>query len=298
MRLTLIYNPTAGTNDYDHGSLHSAFEERGHEVRAVSRKEDDWEQLLSESTELVVVAGGNGTVRKVFKELATSDVPVTIVPVGSANNVARTLGVAERPIDELIDGLAKKTIRPFDLGEAAAPWGTSPFVESFGGGLFAEVLLRAEDVEGHDDKLDLGLRLLEDSLRDLPALEWELEADGADASGTYLAVEAMNIRETGPNIPLAPDADPSDRFLDIVLIKPRDRDPLLGYIQSRLRGGRPEPPRFEVLRAERLNARPPTGSAIRVDDKLWPDDGSVWGNPEVLVRIGELAVDVVVPAVD
>jgi diacylglycerol kinase family enzyme len=296
MRLTLIYNPTAGQDDHDRGSLHAVLEEHGHDVRIASVKENGWKQMLSDPGELVVVAGGDGTVRKVFKELASSGVPVTVAPVGSANNVARTLGLAERPIEELLAGVPGGERRRFEVGEAAAPWGTTPFVESFGGGLFAEVLLRAEDVEQQSDKVDLGLRLVEDSLRDLPALEWELEADGVDASGAYLAIEAMNIRETGPNIPLAPDADPGDGVLDVALIRPEDRKPLLGYIQSRLGGGRQEPPRFDVVRAGRLNARPPAGCALRVDDELWPDDGaSVWRTAEVLVRTGDLAVDVIVP---
>jgi diacylglycerol kinase (ATP) len=235
-------------------------------------------------------------VRKVFKELATSGVSVTVVPVGSANNVARTLGLLEGSLDELVSRLDRGARQPFDLGEASAPWGTTRFVESFGGSLFAEVLLRGEEVDGHDDKVELGLRLLDGVLRELPALEWELEADGTDLSGAYLAVEAMNIRETGPIIPLAPAADPSDGFLDVVLVRQADRDPLLAYIQSRLRGGRPEPPELEVVRSRQLNTRPPAGCALRVDDELWPAEPPPHRPGAVLVTIGGLSVDVLIPA--
>jgi diacylglycerol kinase family enzyme len=268
MRLTLIYNPTAGQDDHDRGSLHAVLEEHGHDVRIASVKENGWKQMLSDPGELVVVAGGDGTVRKVFKELASSGVPVTVAPVGSANNVARTLGLAERPIEELLAGVPGGERRRFEVGEAAAPWGTTPFVESFGGGLFAEVLLRAEDVEQQSDKVDLGLRLLEDSLRDLPALEWELEADGVDASGAYLAIEAMNIRETGPNIPLAPDADPGDGVLDVAVLPAGSRLALARRAWGLRRGTVEQQKPVEHLRGSLLEIELPPGTELNVDGEI------------------------------
>jgi hypothetical protein len=83
-----------------------------------------------------------------------------------------------------------------------------------------------------DDKLELGLRLLEDVLQSSPALEWELEIDGIEVSESLLGVEAMNIRETGPNVPLAPEADPGDGQLDVVRIRSADRGPLLAYARG------------------------------------------------------------------
>jgi diacylglycerol kinase (ATP) len=293
MHVTLIYNPSAGDDGADGRSLQSLLEAHGHVVLAGSVKEDGWEHLLSEPAELVVAAGGDGTIRKVFRELATSDVAVTILPIGSANNIARTLGLAEKPLDELVAGLGEGARRPFDLGVASAPWGDAVVVESFGGGLFAEVISRAVRVEREESKVDLGLQLLAEAIEDSAPREWQLETDGTDRSGTFLAVEAMNIRETGPNMPLAPEADPADRHLDLVRIRAEDREPLLGYVQSRLAGEMPEPPPLDVVRAARLTMRPVAAPALRVDDRLWPDDPV--GAADVVVSTGELAVAVVIP---
>jgi diacylglycerol kinase (ATP) len=85
------------------------------------------------------------------------------------------------------------------------------FVESTGGGIFAEVLARAKRTRGDpgaQDKVELGLRLLREVVKEAPSCRWELELDGVDLSGDLLAIEAMNVRETGPNVLLAPDADP------------------------------------------------------------------------------------------
>jgi diacylglycerol kinase (ATP) len=295
VRLTLLYNPTAGSEDREGSELSALLESAGHAVTAASIKGDRWKQLLADPGELVVVAGGDGTVRKVFRELATSDVDVTILPVGSANNIARALGFAEADIGRLTQGLADAELRRFDLGRATAPWGETVVVESLGVGLFAEVMARAERVDANgEDKVDAGLRLLADVLRDLPARDWELELDGTGLSGSYLAVEVMNIRETGPNIPLAPAADPGDGHVDVVRVRGADRLPLLDYVEARLRGEPAAVPPLAVDRGREVSLRASPRGSIRADDELWHDDAAA-EDGRVRVEAGALGVRVRVP---
>jgi diacylglycerol kinase (ATP) len=297
MLVTLIYNPTAGSDDREGSELSALLESAGHSVAIASVRGDRWQQRLADPGDLVVVAGGDGTVRKVFRELATSAVDVTILPVGSANNIARALGLAEADVEQLTRGLADAEVRRFDLGRATAPWGDTVVVESLGVGVFAEVLARAVQVDADDaeDKVESGLRLLAEVLRDLPAREWELEVDDRALSGSYLAVEVMNIRETGPNIPLAPAAEPGDGQLDVVRVDVDDRLPLLDYVEARLRG---EPAEIPPLAADRgrevsLRASPPV--PIRADDELWHHHSSTDDGDRIRVEGGVLGVRVRVP---
>lgn len=296
MRLTLVYNPTAGSEDREGSELSALLESAGHAVTAASLKGERWKQLVADPGELVVVAGGDGTVRKVFRELATSDVDVTILPVGSANNIARALGLAEADIGRLTRGFADAELRRFDLGRATAPWGETVVVESLGVGLLTEVLARAEQVDANgEDKVDAGLRLLADILRDLPARDWELEVDGTGLSGSYLAVEVMNIRETGPNIPLAPAADPGDGHLDVVRVRESDRLPMLDYVEARLRGEPAEVPPLAVDRGREVSLRASRRFSIRADDELWHEDAAADDGDHVRVETGVLGVRVRVP---
>jgi diacylglycerol kinase family enzyme len=185
--------------------------------------------------------------------------------------------------------------RRFDIGKVLASWGNADVVESFGGGLFAEVLVRAEDVDD-DETVEAGLRLLEGVLEAVPERDWELDVDGREVSEPLLAVEAMNVRETGPTVPLAPRADPGDGQLEVVRIRPSDREPLLDYIAARLRGESPEAPPLPSVRGSRLTARPPTDCPLRVDDKLWPDEPQAWDAEPVVASMGERAVNVLIPA--
>ena len=295
MRITLVYNPTAGSEDREGSELSALLESSGHAVTAASVEDDRWKQLLADPGELVVVAGGDGTVRKVFRELATSDVDVTILPVGSANNIARALGLADADIGRLTQELADAELHRFDLARATAPWGETVVVESLGVGLLAEVLARADDDASDEDKVDSGLRLLAEVLRDLPARDWELEVDDTGLSGSYLAVEVMNIRETGPNIPLAPAADPGDGRVDVVRVREVDRLPLLDYVEARLRGEPAEIPALAVDRGHAVSLRAARRASIRADDELWRHDAVADDGDSVRVDAGALGVRVRVP---
>ena len=127
-------------------------------------------------------------------------------------------------------------LRPFDICDAVAPSGRRRFVETAGGGLLAELFRRAEERDEPDDKVRHGLELLRDALAAVRPAHWQLDLDGADLSGELLGVEAMNIREVGPELRLAPGADPGDGLLDVVLIAEEQRDALRAYVEARLDG--------------------------------------------------------------
>ena len=69
------------------------------------------------------MAGGDGTVNKVFAELAGHETLVTLIPLGTANNIADTLGLTAGSPEELIAAWPDFVLRPFDIGVAVAPWG-------------------------------------------------------------------------------------------------------------------------------------------------------------------------------
>lgn len=271
MRVLLTYNPRAGDEAADPRELVSLLEGEGHAVDVRSIKEEGWKSALGERPELVVVAGGDGTVSKVFRHVAGSGTIATLLPIGSANNVARSLGYGDEAPAALVRGLREAERRWFDVGSLAAAGGAASFVESAGGGVFAEMLVRAENVDadaGGGAKLELGLRLLRQVLEDAPVFEWGVEADGVDLSGEFLAVEAMNIREIGPNFPLAQQADPGDGVLDLTVVRLADRSSLAAHIDARLAGGPAVPLELDSRRATEILLRPPPGCPVHVDDDL------------------------------
>jgi diacylglycerol kinase (ATP) len=292
-----MHNPTAGDERHSRESLTAVLAGAGHDVFYQSIKDERWEETLGEDVDLVVVAGGDGTVRKVFKALSGARTPVTLFPVGSANNIARSLGFEHDDAARLARGWAKGERRSYDLGRVELGAGVTAFVESTGGGIFAESLVRAKRVDKQGrDKVELGLELLRELVEEEPSRHWELEVDGHDVSGDLLAVEAMNVGETGPNVLLAPDADPGDGMLDVVLVTAADRAALAAYLDGRIENRPTGTPRLPTRRGRKLVLRPPEGFALRVDDEVLAENPQRDGIHTAAASVDPARLTVLVPA--
>lgn len=276
-RVTFVHNPTAGDGEHSRESLESVLREAGYEPEYFSTEEGEYRAALKSPREIVVVAGGDGTIRKVAKRLVGSDSAIAILPAGTANNVATSLGLCDE-FARLVEGWRGGERRRFDVGRAAGPWGEKLFFESAGFGLFAEVM-RALDVEEKrnpetfeqaDDPLMLALRALREALESYEAHELNVRIDDEDASGRYLMVEAMNIRMIGPHLFLAPDADPGDGALDFVLLREDDREEFDEYLGHRLEGKQVAP--FLPVRRGRRMSFEWDGSLLKFDDSAWPKE--------------------------
>jgi diacylglycerol kinase (ATP) len=273
VKITLIHNPGAGDGQ-DVKALVRLITDAGHDLRYRSTKQD-WKALLKEPADLVVAAGGDGTVRRVALAVAKRGLPFAAIPIGTANNIAKTVGLLGEAA-ELIESWSTSPDcqQPFDLGEIIAPWGTERFVEGVGGGLVADLIAREDEVAA-DAKLlgratDRALHLLSELARKLPLRDWEVRADGKDLSGEYFAVEVLNTRFVGPNLPLAPNAFPGDGLLDVVLLREADREPLHDYLEKQLHLASGTLPRLTVTRAKEIEIVAPAKVRWHLDDKDWP----------------------------
>jgi diacylglycerol kinase family enzyme len=273
MHITLLHNPAAGGAEPSRYELVRALVAAGHAVCYQSTKEKGYEKALAEPGDLVLVAGGDGTVRKAAGHLLGRNVPLALLPLGTANNIAKALGVEGSPA-QVIAGLASARPRRFDAGLAKGAWGENHFLEAVGLGLFAVTMClvdrRAHHREGRAEHQDLGLtrdlRFLNRVLRDLRPQGWHIEVDGHDLSGDYLLCEVMNTPSVGPNLQLAPRADVGDGLFDVVLATEQERDSLGAYIAARVAGDDPEPD-LPIRRARQVSIIA-AGAEVHVDDEL------------------------------
>jgi len=221
VRVTLFHNPTAGDAPLTADQLTSILSDAGYQVRYQSTK-DDLSAVLEDIGELAVVAGGDGTVAKVARALADTDISLAVLPLGTANNIGKALGVFG-DIRDLVGSWPGASRRAIDIGVSSGPFGEERFLESVGSGAFAELVRRGRNEVDQTAAIvhretDRALQLMASILREARAEDWQLELDDHDLSGSYLAVEAMNIPFVGPNIPLAGDAEMDDGELDLVLL--------------------------------------------------------------------------------
>jgi len=302
VRITLIHNPGAGSqSEADAQKLMKLLEEAEHEVRYQSVKEDSWDKALEEPADLVVVAGGDGTVSRVAKRMVGRGIPVAPLPAGTANNISRTLGLVDRPWEELVRGWENARRVKLDVGIAEGPWGERYFVEGVGAGLFA-CLLGSSDparklaaLKRPDERVAYALELLKERVLDCAPVEMKATLDGKDISGRYLLFETLNILYVGPNLFLAPDSQPGDGSFDVVLVTEGERDRLKNYLLT----WQTNRERISVLpshRGKHLRIEA-NGFELHIDDELWPEQGdtSVPGEGVIDIRIGGAAVEFLAP---
>jgi diacylglycerol kinase (ATP) len=260
---TLIYNVNAGSSTgIEPNALQTMLLDAGFEpVYHATERAEELNEIFAATEGLVVVAGGDGTIREVAKRLNGKGRPISILPLGTANNTARTLGV-EGTVKQIIAGLANPRSVPLDLARARGPWGEETVVEGAGLGLFANVLSAYRPDEGKSLLRAVGAAA--NTLGIDAPVRCRLELDGIGFDGEYLLVEVMNMRAIGPRLTLAPEADPGDGFLDLVLVKHENRDALFAYLRGLMTGGLRELPSVDVKRGRnlRVNWR---GSAFHVD---------------------------------
>jgi diacylglycerol kinase family enzyme len=238
-------------------------------VRYQSAKDEDWKDALRKPADLVVVAGGDGTVARVTRRMVGRGVPVALLPSGTANNIARTLGLLERPFEELVRGWENARRVKLDVGIAEGPWGERYFVEGVGVGLFASLLSRPKrKKKGSTNVVEGALRRLKEAAARCEPVELVAALDGKDISGRYLLLEAVNLRYVGPNLFLAPDSQPGDGQLDVVLVTEAERARLLEYLE-RWQENRERLAVLPTRRGRRLQIEW-TGFELHIDDQLRP----------------------------
>lgn len=278
MRVTLIHNPGAGRQEYDAKALMKLLRRAGHRPRYQSSKDKGWDRALDKRADLVVVAGGDGTVAAVARRMVRRGVPVAVLPAGTANNVARSLGLLNRPFEDLVRGWRDARRVPLDVGLASGPWGERYFIEGVGAGLFAGLLVRSEQNQGKKEKdnktkgpakvVDSALRRLKELAEVAEPVEIGAQLDGVDISGNYLLFEAVNLPYIGPNLYIAPDTRAGDGKLEVVLVPESRRGRLVKYLEH-WHENRARPSLLPSRRGQHLQIEW-TGFPLHIDDKLRP----------------------------
>ena len=267
MRARLIHNPSAGAGCHAADDLIAALERAGFEVACERRfRKKRIAKWLEQPADVAVAAGGDGTIIATVRALMGRSVPLAIARLGTANNIAASLGL-DAPVADALEGLRDPVRRRLDVGIAGGAWGERLFVEGVGVGLFQHVL--QHEASSEDKHPDRALRILLEAARHYPPCAWQVTIDGEDRSGEYTLIEAMNVRSIGPGVQLAPIADAFDGLLDVVLLTERERPALTRYLEALLAkdpGARLDAP---MTRARHLHVRL-AGASARLDDEILP----------------------------
>ena len=229
-RTLIVLNPTAGQTDTDRvrKQIGGAFAVRSASFDIVDTTcSGDAERIAREAAGLgyraVVAAGGDGTLAEVITGLAGTDVPLGIIPQGTANLVAASLGITN-DIDKAVDIIVSGYTIPMDVGQLQSG---RYFALIAGAGWDAEVMKSA--TRELKDRLGFGAYLLA-ALKTVvtpPSALFRITADGQEFEIRAATVLIANIGQVfHAMLPLefkiAPATSVSDGMLDICIFAPRN----------------------------------------------------------------------------
>jgi diacylglycerol kinase (ATP) len=177
---------------------------------------DDEVRDAVQPNDLVVVAGGDGSLNRVANALsgALDDYSFAVVPMGTGNDFARTLGMPDDPA-EAAAAIARGREAKVDYGIASGPGVKRVFLNGCMGGFPTEV---DKAIEGGTKKRFGPLAFWVGGIK----VARDFSKFNVNISGTRVeecvAVGIGNGRTAGGGIEVWPSADPSDGAFDVCAI--------------------------------------------------------------------------------
>jgi diacylglycerol kinase (ATP) len=238
VKVRAVLNPRAGlASQRALAAVQSSAHFRGVDVK-ITGAPGDARRFSAEAAEqgfdAVLSLGGDGTANEVAWGLLGSPTALGLVPVGSGNGLARTLGIPLPPVLAL-RSLEDAAVRAMDVGMANG----KPFLNVAGAGFDATVGRdfhqhgRAGGRRGVWTYVRLGLR----RSWSYRAEAWTLSAGEKQFEGRALVIAFVNGRQYGGGATIAPGARLDDGLLDVIVIEDASRFQMIWNASRMFLGG-------------------------------------------------------------
>ncbi len=297
MDVVLLHNAKAGNDSWSREDLIKLVERAGFKPRYFPLRLALNEPKLLDHGEFIIVAGGDGAIRKTALAALGRNRPLAPLPLGTANNIVRSFGLSVKP-EKIAAGWPTSKKRAVDIGEIEGPWGKRHFIEGVGVGVISRsiaVIEAIDDIAIYElkkpkHKLHRDICVAAALVHELHPLPVRLEFDGRTVSDEFLLLEILNIRRAGPGVELAPHASPSDGRFDLVTATASQRPRLWRAFEARLTDAE-RVHNLTTRRAREFNLRIEAACEMRIDDGTV----SVAAGTEVKISIKPGALEFLLP---
>ena len=287
--IALVTNPISGSGRSLQvcRALEAALITAGHTVRLVESSLDpvrSWLDPVLQESDLVLAAGGDGTVRMVAESASRTGTPLHQIPMGTENLFARTFGMTAEPSD-LIDAIESWRVERLDMIEVAGVHGLLMIGFGFDAAVVCELAARRRGPISHWTYVPIVLRQL---LRWRP-VPMQVAVDGQPVATTCSGLcFVCNSREYGGGFNPAPMACMHDGALDVVVLPTRSRFGLLRWMLKARRGRH-----LDDVRAIHVQGR--SVELAFESSMLWQLDGDPPPEASGVERLGMKIVPGVLP---
>jgi len=282
MKRCLIVNPKAGAVT-DVGALLKQFERIKPAALHVTKHPGDAESYAADAArngcDEIIAAGGDGTLNEVINGIAShfAQTRLGLIPLGTGNDFARCLSLPAT-VDENIDIVLSADTTTLDVVRAASDHDRY-FVNVSAGGFSGIV----------DEKLTPELkqtwgplayiRSAAAALPELRAYRTVVELDQHERVDVDLYnLVIANGRFVAGGLPVAPDADPADGLLDVILIPSRPTSEVV-LLAAQIALGK-------HLKSDAIIFRRAKKVSVQSDPGMWFNvDGELVGNQPIVFEV-------------
>lgn len=268
-RARIIYNPSAGRELFkkELPNVLARLEGAGYETSAhATTGEGDATAAAITAVErqydLVIVAGGDGTINEVVHGIAQADYRPTlgIIPAGTTNDFARALCIP-REIDKAVDIILQDHIKALDIGKV----NESYFINIAGGGdlteLTYDVPIKLKAAIGQLAYYVKGIEMLPF----LRPVSVKIEYDEEVFEGDIMLFLVANTNSVGGFEKLAPDALIDDGYFDLLILKKTNLPEFLRIATLALRGAHLEDENIIYTQAKKIKVTPDERMQLNLD---------------------------------
>jgi len=268
-RARVIYNPTAGRELFrkELPNVLQRLEEAGYETSAhATTGEGDATEAAKIAVErkhdLVIVAGGDGTINEVIHGIAEAAYrpQIGIIPAGTTNDFARALAIP-RETKKALEIILQNNVKALDIGKVNDKY----FINIAGGGdlteLTYDVPIRLKSALGQLAYYAKGIEMLP-SLKPVSTV---IEYDDQVFEGEIMLFLVANTNSVAGFEKLAPNALIDDGYFDLLILKKTNLAEFLRIATAALRGAHLEDDNIIYTQAKRIKVTPQEKMLLNID---------------------------------
>lgn len=268
-RARIIYNPTAGRELFrkELPDVLEKLEKAGYETSAhATNGEGDATEAARIAVErkhdLVVIAGGDGTINEVIQGIAEAEYrpKIGIIPAGTTNDFARALAIP-RDTKAAVDIILQNNVKALDIGKVNEKY----FINIAGGGdlteLTYDVPIKLKAALGQLAYYMKGI----EKLPSLKPVSTVIEYDDNVFEGEIMLFLVANTNSVGGFEKLAPNALIDDGYFDLIILKKTNLAEFLRLATAALRGAHLEDEKIIYAQAKRIKVTPNEKMLLNLD---------------------------------
>ncbi len=275
MRILLIINPTAGQDWKRIGVdpvqvISEYFSGAGHEldVRETTGRGDATvaaRKAAEDGYDMVIAAGGDGTVNEVVNGLVSSQVIFSLIPLGTENVLAKEMGIPFN-IHRACEFIDRAKVRRVDVGKVKDRY----FLSFAGIGLDAhaasEVPSKLKETLGSLAFFITGLRMAWKYRKAAPRAR--ITINGKTENIAFWLIIVGNISSYGWKVKVTPKASMNDGLLDVCVFPKKSYLGVIRQVMSAFIGVHLKLPEIKYYKASRIEIRTKPKVLVETDGEV------------------------------